>query len=192
MNIGFDIDGVLTDFEKFVIEYGQKYLNKKPENYNGLEIAEVFGVDKSLENSFWRDLIFEYSTSYNARPGTSETFQKLRNDGHKIFIITNRCTDLSYCNIDKETMKQYVQKWLDDENICYDEIVFNEFKSKLRSCQERHINIMIEDQLDHIEELSPHLKAICFKSSYNKNSNIPNLTYCESMSELYEIIRNLK
>ncbi len=47
MRIGIDIDGVLTDIEKFQIEYGSKYFYEKGiniVNYKGYEITELFGV----------------------------------------------------------------------------------------------------------------------------------------------------
>ena len=50
MNIGFDIDGVLTDFEKFVATYGCKFLkttikNIKISQINDDDIAEMFNCD---------------------------------------------------------------------------------------------------------------------------------------------------
>lgn len=192
MNIGFDIDGVLTDFEKFVIDYGSKYLHKIPKNYDGLEISEVFDVDRSVENLFWKEMIYEYATSYKSRSNSDKLFHKLKADGHKVYIITNRCTNLSYCDISIKEMKNLVKNWLDNEGIIYDEIIFNKTKSKLLTCQKLDIEVMVEDQLDHITELSPYLKTICFKSNYNKNSNLKNLIYVNDMIELYKIISCLK
>lgn len=192
MNIGFDIDGVLTDCESFVIEYGQRYLHQDPVNYAGDDIAEVFGVSKETEDLFWHDMIEWYAIHYPARTGVAELMQKLKLMGHKIFIITNRCRDLSYCEIPTEQMQKYIRDWLKKEKIYYDEIIFNTIKDKLPVCLENHIDVMIEDSLKRIEPLLPYMPVICYKSAYNANSPLKGILYAENMDDICYLIQKIK
>ena len=192
MNIGLDIDGVLNDAESFVIEYGQRFLNKYPVNYAGDDIAEVFGVSQETEDAFWNQMIHTYATCYPARSGASTLTRQLRKEGHRIVIITNRCRNLSYCDIFVDEMKQYIKDWLNRWNIEYDEIVFNTVKSKLSACLEHHIDVMIEDSLKRIEPLLPYMPVICYKSAYNENSSLKGILYAENMDEVYHLIQKIK
>ena len=59
MNIAFDIDGVLTDFEKFLNEFGTRFLkHKKVYNEFLLSASSVFqkrfGCTEKLEIRFYK------------------------------------------------------------------------------------------------------------------------------------------
>lgn len=63
MRIGIDIDGVLTDIEKFQIEYGSKYFHSKGKsiiNYKGYETTEIFGLSLKEDDDFWNIAIKDY------------------------------------------------------------------------------------------------------------------------------------
>ncbi len=188
MNIGFDIDGVLNDFEQFVKEKGRFYLQKEPVNPRGEDISEIFEVPQGIEDAFWKEMILDYSTEHPARPNIDRVIRKLKKEGHRIFIITNRCKDLSYCDISFEEMTGYIQNWLQEYHIEYDQLIFNRIKSKLPICLEHHIEVMVEDSPYQIKELSPFLRVICFEASYNSENDIENLVYVNCANELYDAI----
>ena len=53
MRIGIDIDGVLTDFEKWQLDYGSKYFlkyNKNIVNPDGYDSDTVFNVTNEMVN----------------------------------------------------------------------------------------------------------------------------------------------
>ena len=60
MNIGIDIDGVLTDIEQWQLDFGSKAVFEKYYkgivNPEGYDIKEIFDVDKNLDNEFWRNI----------------------------------------------------------------------------------------------------------------------------------------
>lgn len=191
MNIGFDIDGVLTDFEAYIYECGKKYFNMNAENFKDFNVINIFDMREKIEINLWNQLIKNYATMCPARDGAADVVKKLRKEGHKIYIITNRCYDMSYCDISAEVMRVYVKSWLEKENIEYDKLIFNMTESKLNSCLSCKLDIMIEDMLENIEDLHSYIQMICFRTSYNKNSNIENLLYCNNMTELYKIIKEI-
>lgn len=192
MKIGFDIDGVLTDFESFIIEKGRDYFKAEPKNLQGDDIAEVFGLPVAQETAFWRDMIVEYATNCPSRPDTATVFEKLKKDGHQIFIITNRCLDLSYCDVSVEKMKQYVKKWLTKEKLSYDEIIFNMESSKLKKCKECGLDVMIEDYDKHVNEISRYMPMVCFDAGYNRSCEGKNIFRCFNMMGLYDLIVKLQ
>ena len=70
MRIGIDIDGVLTDVERFQLDYGSKFFakyNKFVINPKGYEPYEEFGVNIELEDKFWDEYYFYYLQNYPMR-----------------------------------------------------------------------------------------------------------------------------
>ncbi len=191
MNIGFDIDGVLTDFETFVATYGCKFLkttikNIKISQINDDDISEMFNCDIETENSFWNEYIELYCTEYPSRLGLSDVISELKK-AHKIIIITNRSASM----VPMERMTSWVKGWLEKEKIPYDKIVFNH-GSKLQACLDNKIDVMIEDSPKHIKELSEHINCICFDSHYNSECEGKNIRRCYSSYDLYEHIKEIE
>lgn len=84
-------------------------------------------------------------------------------------------------------MKKIVVKWLTKYKICYDKIVWTN-KEKLTYCKENDIDLMIEDNPKHINELAEFCKVICFDAPYNRNLNFKNTTMCYSWYDIYDKI----
>ena len=90
MKIGIDIDGVLTDEDKFMYDYGTKFCKErqlpmiiKP---NLMEEA-IFEWDEEISEQFWNTYLVEYVTRYPARQFAAEVIQKLK-EKHEIYIVT--------------------------------------------------------------------------------------------------------
>ena len=137
MRIGIDIDGVLTNVEQFEIEYGSKFYfentSKQLVNPNGYGSKQIFNGSQAEDNLFWGKAIYDY-IKYPARDFASEVIKKLKNDGNEIYIVTARTSDLSYCDISTENMKEIVIDWLNRYNIIYDNIVWTG-KDKQSECE---------------------------------------------------------
>jgi len=85
MNIGIDIDGVLTDYERFVADYGAKFCTEhnipysiKPEHYDE---GKVFGWTEEQTEAFWNEYLVYYASNYPTREFASEMIQKLKDKG---------------------------------------------------------------------------------------------------------------
>lgn len=190
MNIGVDIDGVLTDFETFVATYGCKFLHRKIKtlrinDINNHDIVEIFQCSQDDEDAFWRDYIKPYCTQYSARLGMSEVMHKLYAK-HNVVIITNRAA----AGISMAEMKNWVKSWLEKEDIPYHKIVFNN-GSKLQACLDNKIDVMIEDSPQHLRELSNYFPCFCFNAHYNEDYNGDNIHRCYSSYDLYEQIEEI-
>ena len=75
MRIGIDIDGVLTDIEKWQLDYASKFYyekyNKEIVNYKGYETIEIFNSDEKYDNEFWmkyfKEMDLKIPSWYNSK-----------------------------------------------------------------------------------------------------------------------------
>lgn len=201
MNIGIDIDGVLTDVRKFVIEEGSKYCKEHNKgeliNPDVYEMKEMFGWNLATIFNFWRKNIFKYAKENPVIDGASENIKKLKEDGHKIYIITARWLAstkkhriLRHVEKISNKMKETVINWLNENNIIYDEIIFSK-DDKSKHIIKNNIDIMIEDAPDNVKELSELTKVICYDWVYNRGIENKNIYRCSNWDEIYKVISEL-
>lgn len=186
MRIGIDIDGVLTDIEQWQIDCGSKYFNKEVINPEGYEISEIFGVSDELDSKFWKEYLYDYVTKEPSRKYASEVIKKLKNEGNEIYIVTARYLT------DKDTdegkqMREIVFNWLKEQKIYYDKVVFSS-EDKLKTCLDNNIDIMIEDKVENINNVSTKIPVICFNSGYNKICSGKNIYRAYSWYDIYNLI----
>ena len=192
MKIGIDIDGVLTDFEKWQLEVGSKFFikyNKNIVNPNGYDSDDVFNVTKELDSEFWRDYLYDYAKNEPARKFAGEVIDKLKDKGYEIYIITARY--LTDRNDDLgNNMRNTVINWLKENNINYDKIIFSP-DDKFEICKENNINIMIEDRVENINNISKIMPVVCFDAAYNKMCNGKNIFRSYTWYDVYYQIINV-
>lgn len=193
MRIGIDIDGVLTDIEQWQLDYGGKYFskyNKSVINKDGYEIATIFQVDDNLDSQFWNEYLYEYVTKEPSRKFASEVIKKLKGDGNEIYIVTARyLTDRN--TKEGQQMREIVVKWLDEQEIYYDKIVFSP-EDKLEDCKKNNIDIMIEDKVENINNVSTAIPVICFHAGYNKECKGQNIYRAYNWYDIYNLINGGK
>lgn len=195
MKIGIDIDGVLTDIEKWQLDYGSKFYyenyNKEIINPKGYETNEIFDSDIKCDDLFWDKYFKEYSINVEARKFASEVISKLKQDGYEINIITARGSFLSHSSdvMSKEENEQIVKDWLQKNNIYYDSLIFSP-EDKLDICIKNNINIMIEDKVDNINKISIKIPVICFNSGYNEECKGENIYRVYTWYDIYNTIKN--
>ena len=194
MRIGIDIDGVLTDIERFQLDYGSKYFfenykSGKIQNPNGYEILDIFSCNTDQDEGYWKEYLEIYATKEKSRPFANEVIAKLKEDGHEIYIITARfLTERNDELGDK--MRNIVINWLSENCISYDRIIFSP-EDKRKICLENNIEIMIEDAPKNIMELSSVLpKVICFDARYNQECKGENIIRCYSWYDIYDEFKN--
>lgn len=190
MRIGIDIDGVLTDEHRYIIDNGTKFFAERAIKYKVhsdiYDSKELFEVTQEQYNEFWENNIFEYSKNSLIRPFASEIITKLKDD-NEIYIITSRLFT-TYENEYKEKMQNIVKNWLDKNNIYYNEIIFTDEKADV--CKKNNIDVMIEDKPENILAISNEIPVICFDHKYNENLYNNNIYRAYSWYDIYTIIRN--
>ena len=168
MNIGVDIDGVLTDIIRYACDYGSKYFFKKygklDININSWSLKDMFNVTDKEDKECWLTIVENYAINEPARPFASEVINKIKNEGNSIYIITARSAD-KWDDVDGK-MNNIVKIWLENNKIVYDKLIFSKEKSKI--CEKYNIDIMIEDKTENINSISKSLPVICFHENHNK------------------------
>lgn len=195
MRIGIDIDGVLTDFEKWQLEVGSKFFikyNKNIVNPDGYDSDTVFNVTKEMDSEFWYDYLYDYAKNEPARKFAGEVIDKLKNKGYEIYIITARYLTDRNDDLGKE-MRNIVIEWLKENSINYDKIIFSP-EDKFEICKENNISIMIEDKVENINNISKIIPVVCFNAAYNKVCNGKNIfrvyTWYDAYYQITNIINN--
>ena len=95
MNIGIDIDGVLTDLENYIGTVGKKYMIENNLDFDDtMNTNTIYGfLSKKDSHRFWNIHWEKYATTIKIRKNASNVIEKLKNDGNKIIIITARTYD---------------------------------------------------------------------------------------------------
>lgn len=196
MKIGIDIDGVLNSQYNFCIDYGTKFCNElgkyKLENINVIDTADMFLWGEDIAHKFWNKYRKDLVITLPAKKHSAEVIKKLKNEGNEIYIITaRRNNDEWFSNSLKKEVESITKKWLKDNNIYYDKIVFD-VKNKGEYCQNNCIDIMIEDDPNNLRKLIGKTNIIIFDYPYNRNFEFDNITRAYSWYDIYYKIRNIK
>ncbi len=197
MRIGIDIDGVLTDLDRFSYDYFSKFCVENNIDYkigqSDYEIAKTFGLGKNEDDAFWERYLDFYAKKVKARSFAGEVLKKLKQDGHEIFIVTARWLTNRDDKLG-ENMRRTVKNWLKKNKIKYDKLIFTRAanEEKLDEIKEFALDLMIEDSPKNVTQLSSFIKVICFDASYNKNCSGDNIIRCYSWFDAYKIISDLK
>ena len=192
MRIGIDIDGVLTDCERFMIDYGSKYCleNNLPINFKLGEYddAKMFNCTEEDAMGFWKTYVIEYFENYPVRDFAVDIINKLKQEGNEIYIITARNeygVPIEY----REKIKEITEKWLNKNNIPYDKIIYTE-GSKLPYCVGNYIEVMIEDSPRNIVEIATKIPVISFRNHWNEDISGENISVAYSWYDVYNKIKN--
>ena len=192
MNIGIDIDGVLTNDDEYTMNCMSKFIYenkleeiKDPYEY---EYAKVNWNQKIL-NQYLRQYFWDYCEKEPARKYASEIIKKLKEEENNIYIITSRryTTENS---INGEKTREMVKNWLKANEIIYDELYFSE--DKTIEIDRLKIDIMIEDNPGTIPTFVNHTHVFCYDCIYNHKLNLENMTRVYSWYNIYMKIKELK
>ena len=190
MNIGIDIDGVLTDLNKFQAEQGQKFFNDDLHFFNecAYDFKDMFNCTKKEKEIFWKKNYLNYYLKAECDKYASVVTKKLKQEGHKIILFTNR-TQTSRKDIIGSVYKELLKHWLSKNEIVYDEIIYSDpetsARNKFYTCKEKNIEIMIEDQKFSAYLESDICKVIIINRPYNLGVKIKNIIRVNDFEEIY-------
>lgn len=192
MKIGIDIDGVLTDEQRYVLDYGSAYFAQNNIQYkihdDIYDSKEIFEVSEDAYDAFWKEHIFDYSENINIRPFASNIIKRLVEENNEIYIITSR-SYTTYENENKLKMQRVVKEWLKRNKIKYNDIIFSREKDKI--CKELNIDVMIEDKPENVDKISKDIPVICFNVEYNKKCEGKNIYRAYSWYDVYKKIKEI-
>lgn len=194
MRIGVDIDGVLTNIEEFELDYGSKYFYENKilsQVIKNIDFTKTnLNIDDAISNEFWANGIYDY-INIPPRNFASEVIKKLKEKGNTIYIITNRTSNLSYCDITPVKMKEIVINWLQKNLIYYDKLIFSN-GDKTKFIIDNKIDIMIEDNPKNIKAISKIIPVFCYNSRSNIECKGKNIIRGYSWYDIYNKLEEMK
>ena len=193
MNIGIDIDGVLTNDDDYILDYTSKYCYEN--NLKGFDNANLYEYRKlnwndDIINDYRNKYFLNYIKNEPARKFASEVIKKLREDGNKIFIISARYKTAENGKIGNKNIRECTLQWLKDNKIEYDKIIFTK-PPKVDEILKNKIDLMIEDSPTTIGELVKVVNVLYYDTRYNKNIEHENITRVYSWYDIYIKIKEL-
>lgn len=192
MRIGFDIDNVISDFDKKLWEEFLKEDKKKRNrgiiNPNGNWIKDCFDWSKEEVEEFYMQHMEEFAKTFELRENAKYYMDKLAEEGHSIYLISHRAFP-HYQNPDAVT-----KKWLEEKGIPYTKLVLTESTNKTKECKENNVDIMFDDVVSNCYQLQESgVNVYLVKTNYFPNRPNPeSLKVVENWKEIYEAVHKLK
>jgi len=194
VNIGIDIDNTITEVQnklnKAAYDYAIK-LGKNIENAdNPLEdiknnkdtYKKKFQFSYDELKYFLKNIQEEITNKATPRENAVEVINRLKKEGHKIYIITARDSEFH------DNPYLLSKNWLDKNNIEYDQIIVNA-REKGIVCKNENIDLFIDDQLNNcLDALKEGIKVIRISNEICNNKDIVDLN---SWTQIYKYIGEL-
>lgn len=192
MRIGIDIDNVISNFDEMLLEtyliHDKELRNTGIINPNAKYIRTgMFDWSNEEELSFYRDNIECIAKKLKVKEKAKEYIDRLHNDGHLIYIITGRD------NGEYSEPYNMTKKWLDENNIYYDNLILTDaydMHAKSLECLKNDIDIMIDDSVRICSDLiTSGITTILMDTPYNRKINIRRV---KNWEEFYEVVYSNK
>lgn len=201
MRIGVDIDGVLNYRQEFMLAYGAKFCFEKGlpgiQDVQSHSVRQMLGVTKEERDEFWRKYAKYQMWVWPAQCFAAEVIQKLREEGHEIFIVTGRNNDDLRTDGMPEGMswEDVTIDWLARNGIEYDQIEFHRGRpaphDKGTYCAEQGVEVMIEDLPEYLETLAGKTRLFVYDQPYNRKVDLPNMQRVYSWYDIYSKIKEM-
>jgi len=183
MIIGFDIDGVVVDFDRHFVETIEEETGIKTPYPPKEFIVSLPGVSRDK----WLKLIkYVVDTAYTCGPieGAFEAIEKIyKLTGEKVLFVTARDPI-----IEKETLESF-NKFIGD-SFPY-EIRFTNFQPKSTFLND-DIKYFVEDTKNQICEMSHKLeRGFLIKNTWENYYNIPlNITLINNLEDVFQFLKH--
>ena len=195
MRIGIDIDDTISDTYEVVVAYAQKYtineLNKE-EKLNDIiaqhhsYVAKMHNWNYDEEVNFWQKYYGEIIKNVKPFTFSVETINKLRDEGNKIVIVTARWPEPNW------DVNELSRKWLKENNINYDDIVFNA-QDKGKVAVEKKLDLLIDDSFQNCKSVADKgIKSFIIQTRINKGLEDKRITRVYSWPDIYNRIKEEK
>lgn len=171
MNIGIDIDGVITNEKqgqeniwlRSLNNYFENKITRKKDVYN---FSEAYDIPLEDLREFINNKIHEVYATVDVFPNAKKIIDKIRENEHLVYLITARHKEFRPLTI----------KWLEQHNISYDYLFHEDQKAEL--AVKKNIELFIEDnQSNAISILEKGIPVILVDKYHNRELNENNGLY---------------
>lgn len=194
MNIGIDIDNVISNFNEALLKefliHDKKLRNKGIVNENADYITRgMFDWSKNEVKDFYKNNIERIAQNLDVIDGAKKYIDKLKKDGHTIIIISARD------NGEYSDPYNLTKGWLSKFDIYYDKLVLtnnlkNDKSAKTRVCLENNVVFMIDDsEITCKDCIENGISALLMDTPFNRCEQMKRVY---SWKEIYQIISKHK
>lgn len=191
MKIGLDIDNVITDFDKAILE--EFLIADKAKRNAGIInsearhiINEMFDWSEEEVNQFFADNMEEIAKRLEPRENAKENIDKLLDEGNQIYLISHR----AYPHYSNPVM--VTKQWLADNDIKYTKLIISESTNKSKECLEYGIEVFFDDVVSNCVKLEESgINCFLMETRYNKNQE-KIAKVVKDFNDLYNKIGELK
>ena len=189
MKIGLDVDGVIFDAERayrtsaeiFTLDVlgakEDKLINKSE---IGVDIR--MGWTEEQTRKWLNEYLLDIARNANFMPGAIEVIKRLKDMGHKLYIITARGGDFI-------EMKYITLERLKEVGLELDGYFFKA-KDKGQICKDNGIDILIDDGLNHCRSACEKgIKALYFRDVNIKKFNHELCYEVNNWGEIYKYFK---
>jgi len=181
MNIGFDIDGVISDFVAGFVEVVKDHYNTilTEADIYCHDLNLVLGIGKEERSKLIKETILK---GLKLNLGTQQTLVKLSSEGHRNFILTARSNNLNGTT----------SKWLKEKGIPYCQLLHLKEGEKYQA--NVNLDVVVEDNLEDAIEWSQKVKnVLIYDHPWNQSKNVRNLVKrVFNWDDIYREIEQLK
>ena len=177
MKIGIDLDGVVFDSEVAFRVYEEIFAiedleQRKIINYEEPKYQTRYNWTSEEQDRFNKKYLLRASNETGLMAGFLPVYQRLKDLGHKLVVITARGGLVS-------EMKDNAIKILQEHNVTFDKYYWC-IHNKLEICQKEKIDIMIDDDYKIIQQISDAK----IKTLYFRDANLKKLEEAEYIREV--------
>lgn len=194
MIIGIDIDDTIADTYETAFAYAQKYTIEDLGKSGNIEnknvrhhfyLRELCNWSEEEEKNFWKKYYKKIINEIKPITFAAETISKLKRDGHKIVIITARWQEKLL------DVKGISIEWLKNNNIQYDDIVFDADDKKQIATQKK-VDIFIDDSFKNCMEVAEAgVKTYIIETRVNRGLEKENITRVYSWPQFYSKVKGI-
>ncbi|UCE28674.1 MAG: hypothetical protein JSV85_05190 [Candidatus Bathyarchaeota archaeon] len=181
MNLGFDIDGVISDFVAYFATIARKHygLTLDESDIYCHDLDYVLGISRQERDRLVRETLLG---DLQPIEGAKETLERLNSHGHKIIILTARFGDLNSVTRD----------WLQKKGIPYSLLIQSNQGEK--HLAEVDLDLVVEDDLEDALGWSKKVKTVLvYDHPWNQSFNVKGLIKrVYSWNDIFEEIQQLK
>ena len=190
MIIGIDVDGVILDYMTTVRAYAELYdfeeLHKNGVvNKQGIKVKERYNWTEE-ENKNFANKYFDYLTTItNFNPLAIDIINRLHNEGHKLYIISNR-------GLLSDKAMALCEEMFKKHNLPIDKY-FWKIEDKLSVIQQNNVEVMIDDSYNVCKATSDNnIETIYFREKDSKEINSQYVHDVDNWGQVYRVINTLK
>lgn len=182
MKIGIDLDGVCYGFTEAFCDL----IGDDPTQVNKWRFYEDMGITEAGFLRICRNAVRQgklFAEGY-LLPGTARAFEALREMGHTIHIVTDRC---SLDPDDSGWIIQATKDWLADEGLEYDTIHFTGAKAQV--AEELGLDFFLDDRTENVFAVDYVTKAYLFDRPWNQPDGLA-LNRVHSWGDFVRIVKD--